>query len=304
METMLCIPNFSEGRRADVVEAIIGAITEDASLILLDQASDAEHNRTVVTFAGPPQAVVDAALRAASVARERIDLTSHEGKHPRMGATDVIPLVPLEDVSMDRCIELAQQLGQRLADELAIPVYLYEEAATRPERRNLAAVRRGEFEGLLEAIADPSRRPDFGPSRLHPTAGATAVGARLPLIAYNVNLKTTDVKVARRIARAVRGSSGGLVNVKAMGLSLPERGEVQVSMNLTNYLKTPIYRTLELVRSEAARYGVAVAGSELVGLAPQAALIASAAYYLGLEDFSSDQVLEQRLQQRKEAPRV
>ncbi len=300
METLLCIPNFSEGQRDDVIAAIVSAITQDASLTLLDQASDSEHNRTVVTFAGAPQAVVDAAVRSARIARETIDLTSHRGKHPRMGATDVIPLVPLEDVSMQQCIDLAKQLGRRLASELDIPVYLYEEAATTPQRRNLAAVRRGEFEELLEGIKEESRRPDFGPQRLHPTAGATAVGARRPLIAYNVNLHSTDVTIARRIARAVRASSGGLAYVKAMGLALPERGQVQVSMNLTNYMKTPIYRALELIRLEAARYGVTVASTELVGLAPQAALIESAAYYLGLEDFSSDQVLEQRLQQRRE----
>ncbi|MEW6522854.1 MAG: glutamate formimidoyltransferase [Bacillota bacterium] len=299
METVLCIPNFSEGRRPEVVTGIVEVIAAHREVVILDYSADPDHNRCVVTFAGPGPAVVEAAFSAAEHAARVIDLTVHTGNHPRMGATDVIPLVPLEGTTMARCVELARQLAGAVGDRLGIPVYLYEEAATRPERKNLADVRRGEFEGLRQDISHPDRVPDFGPARVHPTAGAVAIGARMPLIAFNVNLNTSDVKVAKAVAKAVRGSSGGLVHVKALGMSLAGRGQVQVSMNLVNYLQTPIHRALELVRQEAARFGALVTGSELVGLVPSAALLSSAAYYLQLEGFSSDQVLEHRLESRR-----
>ncbi|HAI20584.1 MAG TPA: glutamate formimidoyltransferase [Clostridiales bacterium UBA8153] len=296
MDTVLCIPNFSEGRRPEVVAGIVEAIASHPEIVVLDQSADADHNRCVITFVGPGEAVVQAAFSAAEHAARVIDLTTHTGNHPRMGATDVIPLVPLEGTTMSRCVRLARQLGQQVGERLGIPVYLYEEAATRPERRNLADIRKGEFEGIAREIGLPGREPDFGPPRVHPTAGAMAVGARLPLIAFNVNLNTPDLKVAKAVAKAVRGSSGGLVHVKALGMPLAGRSQVQVSMNLVNYVQTPIHRALELVRLEAGRYGAAVTGTELVGLVPVAALLQAAAHYLQLEDFAADQVLEHRLE--------
>jgi glutamate formiminotransferase len=297
MDTVLCIPNFSEGRRPEVVAGIVAVIAAHREVTVLDQSADADHNRCVITFVGPGEAVARAAFGAAEHAAKVIDLTGHTGNHPRMGATDVIPLVPLEGTTMTRCVQLARQLGKEVGERLGIPVYLYEEAATRPERRNLADIRKGEFEGLRREIGLlPEREPDFGPPRVHPTAGAVAIGARLPLIAFNVNLSTSDLKVAKAIAKAVRGSSGGLVHVKALGMSLVERDQVQVSMNLVNYLQTPIHRALELVRVEASRYGATVTGTELVGLVPVNALLQSAAHYLQLEDFAADQVLEHRLE--------
>lgn len=290
-----CVPNFSEGRRPEVIEAIVAAIAA-AGVKLLGVAPDKDHNRTVVTFVGNAEQVANAAFNGAKVAAQLIDLNQHQGDHPRMGATDVIPFIPIKDVTMEACVELANQVGERLANELKIPVYLYEAAARRPERKNLAAVRRGQFEGLREAVkTDPDKRPDFGPAELHPTAGITAVGARLPLIAFNVNLGTNDLKIARRIARAVRGSSGGLVGVKALGVELKERNQVQVSMNLVNFQETPIHRAFELVRLEAERYGVPVVGSEIIGAVPTAALVGVAQHYLRLEGFRIDQVLEQQL---------
>ena len=291
-----CVPNFSEGRRTEVIEAIVGAIGAVSGVRLLGVSPDADHNRTVVTFAGEPEAVLQAAFRGAAVATRLIDLTQHRGNHPRMGATDVIPFVPVgAGATMAQCVELAHRLGQMLADQFHIPVYLYEAAATRSDRKNLADVRRGEFEGLQTAIADPDRHPDFGPPAVHATAGATAVGARPPLIAYNVNLGTADMAVARAIAKAVRGSSGGLVGVKALPVELKDRQQVQVSMNLVNFKETPIHRAFELVRLEAERYGVPVVGSEVVGLIPLEALVGVANHYLRLEGFKAEQVLEQRL---------
>jgi len=291
-----CVPNFSEGRRAEVIEAIVGAIGAVPGVRLLGVAPDADHNRTVVTFAGEPEAVLQAAYRGAEVATRLIDLTQHRGKHPRMGATDVVPFIPVGGgATMAECVELARRLGAMLAEQLHIPVYLYEAAATRPDRKNLADVRRGEFEGLQVAIQEPDRHPDFGQPLIHPRAGATAVGARPPLIAYNVNLGTANLDVAKAIARALRGSSGGLVGVKALPVELKERNQVQVSMNLINFKETPIHRAFELVRLEAERYGVPVVGSEVVGLVPLEALVGVARHYLRLEGFQVDQVLEQRL---------
>lgn len=287
-----CALNFSEGRRAEVIDQIVAAAQ---GVRVLDVAANADHNRTVLSFAGPPEAVEEAALAVTAEALRLIDMSRHRGGHPRMGAVDVIPLVPLGETSMAEAVDLARRIGSRLADELGLPVFLYEEAATRPERRNLADVRRGEFEGLAGRLPTEEWRPDYGPPRPHPTGGAVAVGARRFLVAFNVNLGTDDVAVARRIARAVRASSGGLAAVKAIGLALSEPGRVQVSMNVVDPFGTPLYRVLELVRLEAQRYGVPVAGSEVVGLVPLAVLIETARYYLQLEGFDEDQILETRL---------
>jgi glutamate formiminotransferase len=291
-----CVPNFSEGRRGEVVDALVAAIQSVEGVRVLDREMDANHNRAVVTFIGPPDAVGEAAFRGAAKAVELIDLTKHEGEHPRLGALDVCPFVPIADVTMDDCVLLAKAVGKRIAEELGVPVYLYEAAATRPDRRNLATLRRGEFEGLREEIGtNPARAPDFGRAEVHPTAGATVVGARPPLIAYNVNLGTSDLKIAKRIAKAVRHRDGGLRYVKALGFALKDRGIVQVSMNLTNYQGTPIHRAFEMVRREADRYGVPVVGSEIVGLVPLDALVQSADFYLKLEGFARKQILETRL---------
>src|SRR5436190_5274044 len=292
-----CIPNFSEGRRAGVIDQIVAAIKSVPGAVLLDYESDPNHNRSVVTFVAPPERVVDAAIAAAKKAAELIDLNRHTGEHPRMGSTDVIPFVPISGVTMDECVALARTCGERMSSELGIPVYLYEKAATRPERENLAAVRKGQFEGIRDEIADKdSRRPDFGEARVHPTAGITAVGARPPLIAYNVNLGTADVEIANRIARAVRHLSGGLRYVKALGFELKDRRQTQVSMNMVNYEGTPLFRAFEMVKREAERYGVPVVGSEIVGLVPQAALNDCSDFFLQLENFSAEQILENRLQ--------
>ncbi len=292
-----CVPNFSEGRDAAKVEQLAAVIAAVPNVVLLARELDANHNRSVITYAGEPEAVVEAAVRAAAKAVELIDLNQHQGEHPRIGALDVLPFVPLEGVTMDDCIELAHQAGERLARELKIPVYLYERAATRPQRINLADVRRGEFEGLREEIeTELARQPDYGEPIIHPTAGATAIGARPPLIAYNINLGTNNLEIAKKIARAVRGSNGGLQYVKALGIDLKDRGQVQVSMNLINHAETPLFRVFELVRLEAERYGVPIVGSEIVGLVPQAALNDCADFYLRCENFSEDVILEKRLQ--------
>jgi glutamate formiminotransferase/formiminotetrahydrofolate cyclodeaminase len=295
-ELVECVPNFSEGRNRSVVQAIAADISHDRSIRLLDQEMNADHNRSVVTFVGEAEAVLEAALRGVRKAAELIDMRRHRGEHPRMGATDVLPFVPVGSTTLERCVELARRAGERIGTELGIPVYLYEAAATRPARQNLADVRRGEYEGLAAAIGtDPERVPDFGPTAIHPSAGATAVGARLPLLAFNVNLGTGDVEVARRIAKAIRFQSGGLRYVKALGFELRERGIVQVSMNLVNTWGTPIHRVFALIRDEAERYGVPIVGSEVVGLVCQDALIDVAEHALRLENFSREQILENRL---------
>jgi glutamate formiminotransferase/formiminotetrahydrofolate cyclodeaminase len=291
-----CIPNFSEGRNTQVVDQIVAAIQSVAGAVLLDRESDANHNRSVITFVAPPEAVVDAVIAGARRAAELINLNQHAGEHPRMGATDVIPFVPISGVTMDDCVALARQCGERLWRELQIPVYLYEKAAMRPERENLANLRKGQFEGIRDEIATKeSRKPDFGDARVHPSAGITAVGARPPLIAYNVNLGTDNVEIANKIARAVRHLSGGLRYVKALGFELKDRHQAQVSMNMVNYEGTPLFRAFEMVKREAERYGVPVVGSEIVGLVPQAALNDSSDFYLQLENFSANQILENRL---------
>lgn len=291
-----CVPNFSEGQRQEVIEAIAKEIKGIEKVRLLAYESDKDHNRSVFTFIGEPEGVRKAAFSAISKASELIDMNKHEGEHPRIGATDVVPFIPISEVSMDDCVDLARALGQEVAEELKIPIFLYEHAASRPERQNLANIRRGEYEGLKEAISkDPDRKPDFGPSELHPTAGATVIGARMPLIAYNVNLNCDDIDIAKSIARAIRHSSGGLKYVKALGLEIKERGIVQVSMNLTNYQKTPIHRVFVMIKSEAARYGVDILGSEVIGLIPMDALVDTADFYLRIEDFDKSQILENRL---------
>jgi glutamate formiminotransferase len=288
-----CIPNFSEGRRIEVVDAIANAIATTPDVFLLDRSSDADHNRSVMTFVGSPDAVSEAAFCAIAKAAELINLEEHQGQHPRIGATDVIPFVPLRNITIEECANLARALGERVGHELNIPVYLYEAAATRQDRINLENIRRGNYEGLKSAIqSDPARLPDFGPAQLG-TAGATVIGARAPLIAFNVYLTTDDIEIARKIASAVRHSSGGLRFVKALGLLVD--GRAQVSMNLTDFGQTPIALVVEMIRREAARYGTAVHHSEVVGMIPQMALVEAARWYLQLDPFSPDQILETRL---------
>ena len=290
-----CIPNFSEARRPEVIDQIVAAIEAVSEVKLLDRSSDLDHNRTVLTFAGSPAGVEEAAFRAIKTAAELIDLDAHTGEHPRIGATDVCPFVPLSGATMDECIAIAQRLGQRVAGELSIPVYLYEAAATRPERANLENIRKGQYEGLKTEIeSDPNRKPDFGPSKL-PKAGATVIGARNPLIAFNVYLTSDDVSIAKKIAKAVRHSSGGLRYVKGLGLLVD--GRAQVSMNLTNFHETPIARVVEFIRREAQRYGVNIHHCELVGLIPQEALVDAAVWYTQLDQFDKAQILESRLYQ-------
>jgi glutamate formiminotransferase len=290
-----CVPNFSEGKNKEIIESIIDEVRKVEGIKLLDYSSDTDHNRTVVTFIGSPDRVKEAAFNLTKRASELIDMTTHKGGHPRMGATDVIPFIPIADVDMDECIEIARQVGKRIGDELNIPVYLYESAATRPERVNLADVRKGQYEGFFEKIKEEDWKPDFGPSEMNVKSGATAVGARVPLVAYTVNLGTSDINIADKIAKTVRHIGGGLRFVKAMGVKLEERNIVQVSMNLTNYEKTAVYRAHEMVKMEAKRYGVPVVGSEVIGLVPMKALIECAEYYLQIENFSMDQVLEKRI---------
>jgi glutamate formiminotransferase len=291
-----CIPNFSEGKRKEVIEAIVDEVRKRKDVEILDLSSDSDHNRTDVTFVGEPEAVKKAALALSLKCVELIDMNKHKGEHPRMGAIDVVPFVPVLGTTMEDCIELAHDFAKEFAEKSKVPCFMYEEAATRPERKNLADVRRGEFEGLRKEIGkNPEKTPDYGPNKIHPTAGATAVGARFFLIAFNVNLGTSDINLAKSIAKAVRHSSGGYRYVKAMGFEIKERGIVQVSMNLVNYRKTPMFRVFETIKNEAERHGVPVIGSEIVGLVPMEALADVADYFLRLEDFSVDQILEKRL---------
>lgn len=289
-----CVPNFSEGRRREVIDAIAEEIRRTAGARLLDVQADESHHRCVITFVGDLNAVKTAALAAARRAVELIDMNGHRGEHPRMGAVDVIPFVPISGVTMDECVAAAKDLGRRLWETLRLPVYFYAEAATRPERRRLPDIRKGEYEGLAQKLADPAWAPDVGEPKPHPTAGATVVGARRPLIAYNINLTTDDVGVAKKIARAARESSGGLVNVQAMGV-VSESGRAQVSMNLLDYTTTPVHRAFELVRAEAARHGVDILESEVVGLIPLDAVADVARFYLKLRDFGREQILEAKL---------
>jgi glutamate formiminotransferase len=290
-----CIPNFSEGRDKALISALADAVNSTSGVMLLNQSSDESHNRTVLTFAGSPEGVLDAAFKCAKIAVEKIDLTRHSGEHPRMGAVDVIPFVPLRDITTAECVQMSKKLGQRLWDELRLPVFLYEDSASAPERKNLATLRRGQFEGMAEKIKNPAFAPDYG-DKLHKTAGIVACGARRPLIAFNINLSTADVEIAKKIAKIIRESSGGLKSVKSIGIMLHGRNTAQVSINMTNYLDTPLYRVLELVKIEAARFGVSVIGTEIVGLVPMKALVDCAHYYLMIENFDGEkQVLENYL---------
>src|SRR5262245_26771146 len=291
-----CVPNFSEGRRREVIEELLQVVAGVPGATLLDSEMDPDHNRSVLTFAGEPEPVMEAAFRLMRRASELIDLNSHQGQHPRMGATDAVPFAPIEGVTLDECAGFARTLGKRVGEELEIPVFLYESAASRPDRVSLADVRRGEFEGLREKIGkDPARKPDFGPDRIHATAGATAIGARRFLVAFNANLNTGDVRVAKAVAGAIREQSGGLKNVRALGFSIEGGRRAQVSMNLVNVEATPVHRVLTLVRAEAARHGAAISGSEVVGLIPEAAMLDAAEHALQLDGFKRDQVLELRL---------
>jgi len=298
-----CVPNFSEGRREEVVEAIVAALIAVPGVVLLDREMDADHNRCVITLAGAPEAVLDGAFHGIREAVRRIDLTRHRGEHPRMGAADVVPFVPLRGATMEECVALAERLGRRVGEELDVPVYLYERAARRPERRDLAAVRKGEFEGLREEIGrEPSRDPDFGPRRIHPTAGAVAIGARPFLVAYNVNLATGDLKVAKDIAAKVREKGGGLRSVKALGFELRERGLVQVSMNLTDCTVNGMGEAWAAVARLAAEAGVGVVESEIVGLVPQEAVDRAAAAGLRIRGFDRGLIVENRLAERLGPP--
>jgi glutamate formiminotransferase len=295
-----CVPNFSEGKNKDVIEAVHTVIKKHKDVKLLDFTPDVDHNRTDVTIIGSPEKIKAAALDIALKCVELIDMNKHKGEHPRMGAIDVVPFVPVSEVTMDECIKLANEFAEEFSKKTNVPCYLYEEAAKREDRRNLADVRRGEYEGLKEEIGkNPDRIPDYGPNKIHPTAGATAVGARFFLIAFNVNLGTTNVEIAKNIAKGVRQSNGGYRYVKAMGFEIKERHIVQVSMNLTNYQKTPIFRVFETIKNEAKRYGVPVIGSEIVGLIPMEALAEVANHYLRLEKFTMEQVLEKKLLETK-----
>ncbi|MDQ2971222.1 MAG: glutamate formimidoyltransferase [Acidobacteriota bacterium] len=296
MRTVIeCVPNFSEGADPARVEEIADAVRAVPGLRLLNVSSDASHNRSVLTFVGDPAAIRGGVLALFEAALPRIDLMGHRGEHPRMGAVDVVPLIPIRGATVADCVALSRELGEEIGRRFGIPVYLYEDSAASEGRRNLADVRKGQFEGLAAKMEKPEWKPDFGPDRPHPTAGAVAIGARAPLIAYNINLATRDLAVAERIAKSIRNVSGGFRYVKAMGVNLADRGLVQVSINMTNYRKTPLHRVFECVRSEADRHGVAIVGSEIVGLMPAEALYQAAEHYLRLEGFSSEQVLETQL---------
>jgi glutamate formiminotransferase len=291
-----CVPNFSEGRRKDVVDKIVHSIRSVPGTKVLDVESDPDHNRSVITYTGTRESVGESAFRGARAALELIDLTKHKGEHPRMGALDVLPFIPVQEATMEDCIDIANRTAARIAKELKIPCYMYEAAAKRPDRRNLENVRRGQFEGLREAVlTDDTRYPDYGPRMLHPTAGATAVGARMPLVAFNVNLRSTDVSVAKDIAKKIRASGGGMPHVKALGFTLQDKGMVQISMNLTDYTVTPISKVFDAIREEADARGVEIANGEIIGLIPLDVVCDLAARFLKLEGFTSRQILEKRI---------
>lgn len=297
MKIVECIPNFSEGRNKEIIEKVVDTLRGREGVKLLDYSSDSDHNRTVVTFIGEPESVENAILSMAKAVYENIDMTVHKGGHPRMGALDVVPFVPVSGVTMEECIDLANRVGKKIGENFNIPVYLYEDAARNSERQNLANIRKGQYEGFFEKIKKSGWEPDYGPREVNVKGGCTVVGARVPLVAFNVNLGTDNLDIANNIAKVVRHIGGGLRFVKAMGVKLEDRNIVQVSMNLVNYEKTSVYRTFEMVKMEAKRYGVSVIGSEVIGLVPMAALIQSAEYYLQIENFSMDQVLEKRIWQ-------
>ncbi|MGB9694578.1 MAG: glutamate formimidoyltransferase [Caldisericaceae bacterium] len=293
-ELIECVPNISEGRNAEVIEEVIENLRK-TGVKLLDYSSDPDHNRTVITFAGDKTSVKEGALQVARDAVRLIDLRNHSGTHPRMGAVDVIPFIPINGVSIKDCIELSKEVGKLVAEELSLPVYLYAESASCESRRLLPEIRKGEFEGFREKIHDPSWAPDFGPKEIHPSAGVTAVGAREFLIAFNINLSTKDIEVARKIARSIRESSGGLKYIQAKEMALEDKGCVQVSMNILNYKKAPIYRVFEIVKMEASRFGVGVIESEIVGLMPMKAALESFAFYIQLPQLTDKQIIETKI---------
>ena len=290
-----CVPNFSEGRDLAKIEKIVECFRGKKGVKLLDYSNDENHNRLVVTVVGEREPLKAAVIEAVGKAVELIDLTKHEGQHPRMGAVDVIPFIPVRNSSMEECVELSKEVGAEIARLYNFPVFLYEKSASAPHRANLAAIRKGEFEGMAEKIKLPEWQPDFGPAERHPSAGTVAVGARMPLVAYNINLNTDRLDIATDISKKIRHINGGFRFVKAMGVELADRGIVQVSINMTDFTRTALYRVFETVRFEAARWGVTIAGSEIIGLVPMAALVDTAEYYLGLENFSINQVLESRI---------
>ena len=290
-----CVPNFSEGRNSEKIEMIVNSFRGKEGVKLLDYQSDMDHNRMVVTVVGEPVPLKTALIEAMGSAIEVIDMTKHKGQHPRMGAIDVVPFIPVKNVSMTEAVDISRKVAKEVYEKYNLPVFLYEESAGRPERRNLADIRKGQFEAMADKIKQPEWKPDFGPAEIHPTAGVTAVGARMPLVAFNVNLDTDDIKIANDIAKKVRHISGGLRYCKGIGIELKERGIVQVSMNMTDYTKTALYRSFELIKTEAKRYDVNVVGSEIIGLVPMEALMDTAVYYLGIENFSMEQVLEARI---------
>lgn len=292
---MECVPNFSEGRDLQKIDKIVAPFRGKQGVKLLDYSNDEDHNRLVVTVVGEPEPLRDAVLEAIGVAVELIDLNHHQGQHPRMGAVDVVPFIPIRNVTMEEAVALSKEVGKEVAKRYNLPVFLYEKSASAPHRENLAAVRKGEFEGMAEKIKQPEWHPDFGLAERHPTAGTVAIGARMPLVAYNVNLNTPSLEIAHDIAKKIRFIGGGLRYCKAMGVELKDRGITQVSINMTDYTRTALYRAFELVRVEARRYGVSIVGSEIIGLVPMEALIDTASYYLGLENFSMEQVLEARM---------
>ena len=292
---MECVPNFSEGRDLQKIDRIVAPFRGKQGVKLLDYSNDEDHNRLVVTVVGEPEPLRDAVLEAIGVAVELIDLNHHQGQHPRMGAVDVVPFIPIRNVTMEEAVALSKEVGKEVAKRYNLPVFLYEKSASAPHRENLAAVRKGEFEGMAEKIKQPEWHPDFGLAERHPTAGTVAIGARMPLVAYNINLNTPSLEIAHDIAKKIRFIGGGLRYCKAMGVELKDRGITQVSINMTDYTRTALYRAFELVRVEARRYGVSIVGSEIIGLVPMEALIDTASYYLGLENFSMEQVLEARM---------
>ena len=292
---MECVPNFSEGRDLQKIDKIVAPFRGKQGVKLLDYSNDEDHNRLVVTVVGEPEPLRDAVLEAIGVAVELIDLNHHQGQHPRMGAVDVVPFIPIRNVTMEEAVALSKEVGKEVAKRYNLPVFLYEKSASAPHRENLAAVRKGEFEGMAEKIKQPEWHPDFGLAERHPTAGTVAIGARMPLVAYNINLNTPSLEIAHDIAKKIRFIGGGLRYCKAMGVELKDRGITQVSINMTDYIRTALYRAFELVRVEARRYGVSIVGSEIIGLVPMEALIDTASYYLGLENFSMEQVLEARM---------
>lgn len=291
-----CIPNFSEGQNQAVIDGLVATAKSIPGVTLLDYSSDASHNRSVFTLVGDDQSIQEAAFQLVKYASENIDMTKHHGEHPRMGATDVCPFVPIKDITTAECVEISKQVAERINHELGIPIFLYEDSATRPERQNLAKIRKGQFEGMPEKLLEEDWAPDYGDRKIHPTAGVTAVGARMPLVAFNVNLDTDNIDIANKIAKIIRGSGGGYKYCKAIGVMLEDRHIAQVSMNMVNFEKCSLYRTFETIRFEAKRYGVNIIGSEVIGLAPAKALIDVAEYYLQVEDFDyNKQVLENHL---------